>query len=548
MGIARSLSNRLAAGAVTLLFAVAAGAGGNSINAADPAHARALLGHAPASFIENAGQIPGSANFYVPGADKQVLLERSGVTIVLAQRGLSSSQSQSPMRYVSTSPTAVGPTAVRLEFIGANSSVVPVGEASTGTTFNYFRGDAAQWKSNVRSFARVVYPDLWPGIDLVYSGTREGIKYSFVVRPGADPARIRLAYAGADSVALDDAGGLAVTTSAGAFGDATPVSFQGTGDATANVATRFVLGQSTADRTEFGFALGAYDPTRELVIDPAVNVIVGFLGGSGLDEINAIAVDTSGNIYVAGDTLSGSPFAAGNPFQITPGGRVDAFVAKLTPAGTVTYVTYLGGSNDDVADGIAVDSNGNAYVTGYTNSGNFPHDAQAGDGIFKRAHSADGNRSDVFVTKLNPAGTALVYSGFIGGGSDDIGHAIGLDASGRAYIAGESNSSSPICTTGDFPVLVGPSTTYPVTSLPSSFCTHAFVGRIKADGSCVEYLGYIGGTGGVEIGHGIAVNAATGEAYVAGETDSPPGGGFPHSNGSLGDVASGPGIAHAFLV
>ena len=264
--------------------------------------------------------------------------------------------------------------------------------------------------------------------------------------------------------------------------------------------------------------MGPYDNTRELVIDPAVDVIVGFLGAGGMDELNAVAVDPNGNVYVAGDTLSTSTLSTAGVVQPSLAGATDAFVAKLSPAGAVLYVTYLGGANDDVANGIAADAAGNAYVTGYTYSANFPHDAQAGDGHFRRFHNpsdgdGSGNGSDVFVTKLNATGTALVYSGFLGGSGDDIGHAIALDATGAAYVTGETNS--PNCLSSDFPVVTGPVLGY--TAGGATFCTDAFVGKIKTDGSGVDYLGFIGGIGGVEIGHGIAVDAATGEAYVAGE-------------------------------
>ena len=217
----RAVRRLLRLGALCLLATTAVAAGPPPATV-DAGAARALLGRAPASFVENAGQIPGTAAFYVPGADKQVLLGRDGVTFVLDSRRFA----PSPLSSVSLSASSARPALVRLEFVGARQDVEPVGDAATGTAFSYFRGDAAQWRTGLRSFARVVYSDLWPGIDLVYRGTREGIKYSFVVRPGADPARIRLAYAGADSVAIDAAGGLAVATSAGAFGDATPISFQ----------------------------------------------------------------------------------------------------------------------------------------------------------------------------------------------------------------------------------------------------------------------------------------------------------------------------------
>ncbi len=512
-------------------------------NQAPAATARALLERAPVRFIENAGQVAGSASFVVPGTDKHVAFARDGVTFLLAP-----SASTAALQHVALAPAAGQPTRVRLEFVDANRQVHPVGEALAPTTFNYLRGEASSWRTNVRTFERVVYPELWPGIDLVYRGARDGIKYSFIVRPGADPSRIRLAYAGADAVTLDAGGGLAVSTASGAFGDAAPVSFQGDGAGTTTVDTRFVLGSRESGRTEFGFALGDYDTTRELVIDPAVNVMVGFLGAGGLDEVNGIASDAGGNIYVAGATLSATALASGGAFQTTPGGATDAFVAKLDPTGAVLYVTYLGGSNDDVANGIAVDPLGNAYVTGYTHSADFPHDAGVGDGHFRRTHNAadgngTGNGSDAFVTKLAADGASIVYSGFIGGSGEDVAHAIALDATGAAYIAG--STSAPTCTSSDFPATVGPVTSYTPSAAP--LCMDAFAGKIKVDGSGVDYLGFIGGSGGTESGHAIAVDPTTGEAFVAGETDSPTGGGFPATAGSFG-TTTGDGLAHAFLV
>jgi hypothetical protein len=503
--------------------------------------ARQVLAGAGAKFVENGGQVAGNARFYVQGADKQIVLSPDGVTFVLGA-------TTSNLHPVASAPARVAPARVHVEFVGARPDVALYGEAPTATTYNYFRGDAAQWRAGVRSYARVVYPALWPGIDLVYRGDRDGIKYGFVVHPGADPAQIRLAYAGADAVTVDERGGLAIATSAGGFADQAPVSYQGSGESVRTVRTQFVLAEPGAGRTEVTFALAAFDPTQELVIDPAVNVVVGFLGGGALDELNAIAVDSAGSIYVAGSTLSTAALATAGAVQTVQAGGADAFVAKILKTGAIAYVTYLGGSNDDVANGIAVDATGNAYVTGYTNSANFPHDAQLGDGYFRRTHntndgSGTGNGSDVFVTKLDAAGAALLYSGFIGGSSDDVGHAIAIDATGAAYVTGETNAAN--CTSSDFPVTVGPVLSY--TAGGSAFCTDAFVGRIKPDGSGVDYLGFIGGTGGVESGFGIAVNATTGEAYVAGETDSPIGGGFPATAGSFGTTTGG-GLAHAFLV
>jgi Beta-propeller repeat len=231
----------------------------------------------------------------------------------------------------------------------------------------------------LKTFGTLVYADLWPGIDLVYHGTGDRVKYTFVVKPGADPTQIKLAYRGATAVRLTEAGQLDVRTPVGGFTDAAPVAYQEVdGQRVAVAATYTLEAEAAAGTWGYGFTLGSYDQSRPLVLDPVVLVYAGYIGGSGPDRAGTgdtqtaeIAVDAEGNAYVAGTTGFGPasfPVAEG-PDLTYNGGSTDAFVAKVRADGTgLVYAGYIGGSGADTGDGIAVDSQGNAYVAGTTNS------------------------------------------------------------------------------------------------------------------------------------------------------------------------------------
>jgi hypothetical protein len=227
-------------------------------------------------------------------------------------------------------------------------------------------------------------------------------------------------------------------------------------------------------------------------------VYSGFLGGSDYDYGYGIAVDPFGNAYVTGWTFSSDFPAVVGPDLSFNGGGGDAFVVKVNPDGTaLVYSGFLGGSYWDVGYGIAVDSSGSAYVTGYTGSSDFP--AVVGPDL-----SFNGGGADAFVAKVNPAGTALVYAGFLGGSSWDCGYGIAVDSAGNAYVTGWTNSS-------DFPAIVGPYTSYRGSE-------DAFVAKVNSAGTALVYAGFLGGSGG-DWGWGIAVDSS-GSAYVTGLTAS----------------------------
>ena len=398
---------------------------------ARPSLLRATFGKLPIYFVENRGVYPDDVAYYIQGVDKTLFFTRDGITFRLKGED---------QNWV-----------VKLEFVGANR-VTPRGEDLQQAVFSYFKGPKKTWKTGLRTFSKIVYHDLWPGIDLVYRGTVNQLKYEFVVKPGADPGKIRLRYRGVESLERTANGSLSVNTPAGGFEDAPPKAWQEIEGQRVSVETAYRLDpfdpQEAADDAEFGFAIGMYDRKRPLVLDPAVLVYCGYIGGTSFDGGTGIAVDKAGNAYVTGTTLSDQktfPVTVG-PDLTYNGPGWDAFVAKVNPQGTaLLYCGYIGGAGDEDGVGIAVDQVGNAYVTGNTNSnqGSFP--------VTVGPDLTYNDNQDVFVAKVNAQGTALVYCGYIGGSQTDNVQDIAVDQAGNAYVTGQTNSNQ-----GDFPGHSGP--------------------------------------------------------------------------------------------
>jgi hypothetical protein len=446
----------------------------------------AAMSAMPLSFVENQGQLAAPVAYYVQGSTTSVYFTPGGVTYALSD----AASTDAP------SPTAPGRWAVKLDFVGANA-VAPVATDPAPGVVSYFTGGAAH--TGVATFGGLTYHDVWPGVDMVWSGAGAKLEYSFVVHPGADPSRIALAYSGATDVALVD-GQVKVTTPWGSFADDRPLTYQDVGGQRVEVPSGFALAPGAeAGTASFGIPVGAYDTTKDLIIDPVVLVYAGWIGGTGQDLGIGIDVDNGGAAYVTGWTFSSDFPAVAGP-DPTYNGGMDAFVAKVNPAGTgLVYTGYIGGSGNDEGDGIAVDGAGNAYVTGATRSteGTFP--VTGGPDV---THNGE---FDAFVAKLNPQGTALLYAGYLGGSNSDLAYGVDVDAGGNAYIAGVTYSS-------DFPAINGPDLT------ANGGNGDAFVAKVNASGTGVDYAGYIGGDGG-DSGNDVAVDGA-GNAYVTGTTGS----------------------------
>ncbi len=446
------------------------------------ASTRLPLDRLPLYFVENRGQTDAGVAYYVSGRDASVYFTQGGLAYVLAAPGGSPAKSWS----------------LKLDFVDANPGARPVGQELTAAVFSYFRGPRESWKAGLPTFATVAYRELWPGIDLVYTGAEGRLKYTFVVQPGADPARIRLAYRGAHRVEATREGRLKLWTPVRSFEEEQPYAYQEVGGQRVEVAADYTLDEdASSGRRQFGFRLGDYDRCRPLILDPVVFSYMGFIGGAGDDQGLGIAVDGTGAVYVSGPTTSTDatfPDTVG-AFDRTLGGTQDAFVAKVNAAGTgLVYCTFLGGSSLDSPAGLAVDGSGNAYVVGYTDSADFPVAGPLGPAL--------NGAEDAFVTKLGSTGASLVYSGFVGGPGTDAALAIAVDGSGRAYVAGDASPG--------FPVTTGP-------AFGGGFFD-AFAGRVNAAGTAFEYARFIGGSG-FEEANGLAIDGS-GNAYVVGYTDS----------------------------
>ena len=312
---------------------------------------------------------------------------------------------------------------LRMKLLGANPASDVSGIDEMPGKSNYFIGnDAKKWHTNVPTYAKVKYKSVYSGIDLIYYGNQRQLEYDFVVAPGADPRRIQLGIRGARKISRSEDGDLVLAMDEGEVRWHKPVVYQEKDGARREIAVHYAV----KGKNRIGFEVADYDPRRPLFIDPLIYST--YLGGSGTDQGYGIAVDNSGSAYVTGYTTS-TDFPTMNPLQpAKAGGDTDAFVAKLSPEGSaLIYSTYLGGSRNDYGWGIAVDSLGNAYITGNTTSTDFPtmnplQPAEADGGVY----------GDAFVAKLNPTGSALVYSTYLGGGGNDTGSGIAVDNSGNA--------------------------------------------------------------------------------------------------------------------
>jgi hypothetical protein len=425
----------------------------------------------PLAFIPNAGQTDGSVRYYAQGAGYSFYFTDQKAVLAL-QKGRRGE-------------------ALDLRFLGANPNATLEAVDRASGKVNYFT--ASGHHTNLPTYGRLVYRDLWPGIDMVFGGKGGKLSYEFRLRPGAKASDIRLAYAGARSVSLGAGGALQIHTTLGTLKDARPQSFQRIDGRRVPVDSRYALAGHS-----YGFSVGHHDRHQPLVIDPSLAYST-YLGGSIGESGAGVAVDSTGAAYVTGFTDSTDFPTTAGAFDASANGGDDAFVTKLDPAGSgLAYSTYLGGSDNDLGYGIAVDSTGAAYVTGLTGSTDFPTTAGAFD------MSANGG-FDAFVTKLSPTGSSLAYSTNLGGSDAERGFGIAVDSAGSAYVTGLTDSA-------DFPTTAG--------ALDTSYngAEDAFITKLNAAGSGLAYSTYLGGSS-TDDGFGIAVDS-TGAVYVTGLTGS----------------------------
>ena len=429
------------------------------------------------SFVQNKGQIDKSVRYYAQSAGHSFYFtpDKAVLSFTRKDKGV----------------------ALHLAPVGASPGMRVVASDRAPGKVNYLIG--SEQHRNLPAFREITYRGVWPGIDLVFRGQGGTLKYELRARAGADLGRIALAYQGADGISVGRSRDLLIRTPLGTLRDARPRSYQLIGGKRVPVESHYAV---KSHGGAYGFALGAYDAGRPVVIDPGIEYST-YLGTSGTDSAAGVAVDGAGSAYVTGSAGSGFPTTAG-AFDTSangPSNGGDAYVAKLNASGSaLEYATYLGGAaSSDSGLAIAVDADGSAYVTGATASTDFPTTAGAYDTTY------NGGSGDAFVTKLSADGSALEYSTYLGGttsnGFDDLGSGIAVDGTGAAYVTGDARSAN-----------------FPVT--PGAFdTTHnggydTFATKLDPTGSSLAYSTYIGGSS-FDSGTALAIDGA-GNAYIAG--------------------------------
>ena len=512
-------------------------------------HAAARFANLPLHFEPNAGHVNPAFPFVARGIGYRMALAATSAEISLLR---------TPPSSIAASTSQTAHAAVRVHFDGAMADARIAGDTPLAGRSHYFSdGDAAQAVTDVPHFARVRVTGLYPGIDLVYYGNPRELEFDFVVAPGSDPGIIRLRFEGVDAVHLDETGDLLLQTEAGSIRQHRPRVYQEVDGTHVTVAGRYRV---LSDH-EVAIDIGAYDHDQPLIIDPVLSYST-FLGGRANDTGAAIAVDAAGNVYIAGSTTSGN-FPLVNAYDSRLGnGDQDVYVAKLNAAGTaLVYSTLVGGTRGiDAASGIAIDAQGNAYVTGSTNNNDFPTSTTAyqkapasGGGAFALKLGPSGNTlvystyllnasntriavdnagsayvtgqaasgfatspgafqstmrttlgSAPFALKLNPAGSGIAYSTFVGGSGNDVAKAMALDSAGNVYLGGSTMSS-------DFPLL------NPIQASLGG-AKDAFVTKLNSTGSALLYSTLLGGVLDDAV-NALAVDQS-GYAYIGGETYS----------------------------
>lgn len=487
---------------------VAASFGGAA--AATPTRLSTDYGRLPMQF-EPATGASISSSFLSTGQGYQLTVSPAGVVVALRQPGSYASSISHRRECKPGEQMAAGVHAkrseraiLRMSLLNANPRAAGAGlEQLPGRANRLLGNDPSRWVTQIPLFAKVQYTGIYPGVDLVYYGNQRRLEFDFRLSPGASPDAIHFSFEGAKSVELDEQGDLVLRTASGQVRQHKPVIYQEMDGGLRTVEGSYVINA----RRQIGFSIGQYDRTKPLVIDPVLSYAT-YLGGTSVDQGWGVAVDANGNAYIAGETQSAN---YGNP----PGGAYtgysgsmadggDAFVAKLNASGTaLVYFTYLGGNSEDTALALELDAAGNAYVTGVTSSTNFPT-VNAVQRTIGGAAGSDGTYPyDGFVAKLNPSGSALVYSTYVGGSDADESLDIAVDASGSAYITGHTGSP-------DFPVVHS--------IMPYAGVLDLFVAKLSSTGQSILYSTFIGGND-ADSGEGIAVDTF-GNAYVGGQTFS----------------------------
>ncbi len=425
--------------AVGLLFVGAFIAG--SAGTASPSQSRAVpeapilrpepdFGSIPLYFVPNRGQTDGRALFSARAEGFTLWATREG--LVFDQTGSAAAPAPDRGRHEAIRASSRARSITSLVFLGSRPGVEVSAEGETAHRANFFLGqDPAGWRTGIPTSSAVRYRGLYPGIDLKVYGAGRRVEYDWVIAPGADPAGIRFRYDRARATRLDAEGNLIVDSAAGEISHKKPAAYQEIDGRRIAVACRYEpLGADT-----YGFKVGRYDRRRPLVIDPLVIVWSSYLGGAQNDIVMAVAVDAEGAVWAAGTTES-TDFPLVNPMDAVLGGRSDIFIAGIAPAGNALLVsTFIGGREDDYVYGLAVDAAGSPIICGMTRSRNFP--VRNGYDL-----TCNGGSTDGFLVKLPSSGNALLFSTYLGGKENDTLRRIVLDPTGAIVVVGSTDSTN----------------------------------------------------------------------------------------------------------
>lgn len=470
----------------TMLLATLPTTSGNALTRKAPTPRPAL--NLPLMFEPNHGQFESDVKARVRAGSLMLWMTDTEIVVVLADKhtDTSATRRHDPEASEKWARTPqIRRAVVRLAFVGANRNPKFEFKERRPGIVNYFIGrDPERWRTSIPTFGRVSYRDLYPGIDLtIYENGDGAIEYDYIVAPGADPSRIAMQVSGS-TPRIDD-GRLALETPIGAILQAPPLIYQESRDGREPVSGRFVVSENLV-----AFDVGPYDPRRPLTIDPTIAYST-TLGGSAEDSAQAVAVDSAGSAYIAGNTFS-SDFPTINAVQSNAKGTSDAFVAKVNPAGNaLVYSTYLGGTSHDRAWDIAIESSGSAYVVGTSYSSDFPS--------VNPIHSTPLCDHDAFIAKLSSTGSTLTYSTFLNLGGLSWAGGVAVDQDGAAYVVG-----------GESPLNFGWCGVYGYQK--------AFLAKVAPAGTHLVYDKRLGGQA-KEGASGITVDFS-GAAYVAGYTYS----------------------------
>lgn len=463
----------------------------------------------PLVFESNQGQYPDTARFVARGAAYHLTLAPTHLRVTLLRPVPAAAVAAEPVSdwpYL-RSDVRVEYRALGIELVGANPAAQMTGDGVSATRVNYFLGnDPAQWQVNVPAYQRVRVADVYPGISLLHYGNQQELEYDFEVAPGTDPGQIAMRFAGADRMRVDaGSGDLIMTLGDHELRQPKPVIYQMVRGQRKIIAGNYVLKAPATIQ----FTIGDYDPKLPLVIDPVVSYAKLF-GGPLDDTIWATALDANGNIYLAGETKTPGLATLG-AFQTNFAGFLnpqdshgDVVIAKLNNQLTQTnYITYLGGRYNEAALALAVDGAGNAFVTGYTHSTNFPTRFAVQTNILGII-SDTVPPTDVFIAKLDASGSNLLFSTFYGGSKPDIASGIALDASNNIYVVGQTESANFSTKNTSYTTLSG--------------TKDGFALKLDASGTNVVYAMYLGGSA-IEFARDVVVTPG-GKPLVTGYTTS----------------------------